>query len=68
MLSMLIDRCLKGCIDGRNLKVKLPAHPVRTGQARRASRKGNFILIVPLGPAHPARGGTGHLPARALGS
>ena len=30
---------------------------------RGASRKGNFFCIVPLDPAYPAKGGTGHLPA-----
>jgi len=37
--------------------VKLPAHRAA------ASRKGNFILMVPLDPAYKA-GLTGHLPAK----
>jgi hypothetical protein len=45
-------------------RVKLPGHPVQTGQARRGL-PGNVIsfYIVPLDPAYPARGGTGHAPA-----
>ena len=39
--------------------MKLPGHPVRTGQARRASREGNFVHIVPLNPAYPALAGRG---------
>ena len=37
--------------------MKLPAHRAA------ASRKGNFILMVPLDPAYKA-GLTGHLPAK----
>ena len=44
--------------------LKLPAHPVRTGQARRGFPAScNIIHIVPLNPAYPAPGGTGHVPA-----
>ena len=61
--------------------MKLPGHPVRTGQARRASRKGNIVLTAPLpacpavgrdrrravqGPRLPRFGGTGHLPVTIL--
>jgi hypothetical protein len=45
--------------------MKLPAHPVRTGQARRGL-PGDVILfyIVPLYPAYPARAGRGTLPVK----
>jgi hypothetical protein len=45
-------------------RVKLPSHPVQTGKARRGL-PGNVIsfYIVPLDPAYPGGGGTGHPPA-----
>ena len=57
------DRIGKSELRGRANFVKLPGHPVRTGQGRRASRQCNIINIVPLDPAHPAKAG-GHLPAK----
>jgi len=42
--------------------VKLPAHPVRTGQARSGEQnvsKGSFVHIVSLDPACPAWAGRG---------
>ena len=59
-------------------EVKLPGHPVKTGQALnlawyRAGTPGLpgkvvsfYIVPLPAGrdPAYPANGGTGHVPAR----
>ena len=45
------------------MNVKLPGHPVETGQDAGASRKRNFILIVPLHPAYKAWL-AGHLSAK----
>jgi hypothetical protein len=37
----------------------LPGHAVASGM-----RANEILFIVPLDPAYPARGGTGHLPVK----